>query len=312
MQLDRILMPTDFSDCANAALTHAVALARQFGAELHLLHVTVLHQDDPNRPGQAFPGFDELQRRLEEAASSRLKRLVEEHANRGLTVFEAQSRGIAAAPAIHDYASDEGIDLIVLGTHGRRGLRRFLLGSVAEEVVRSAPCPVLTVRDEEEARRFQDLDLIVVPFDFSEDSARALAVAAELAATYGSRIDLVHVIVPSIDLQAEVTLWAPTFDFDRADMVRRAERRLQTEIDQLSGPEVPITPRILDGHVAASLTRHADGSKADLIVIGSHGLSGLEHALLGSVAEKVIRSASCPVLTLRQPDEEDDGDDAES
>jgi nucleotide-binding universal stress UspA family protein len=309
MQLDRILMPTDFSDCANAALTHAVALARQFNAELHLLHVAVLHQDDPNRPGQAFPGFEELDRRMQEAAATRLKRLVEEHAARGLTVFEAQGRDLAAAPAILDYATEEEIDLIVLGTHGRRGLRRFLLGSVAEEVVRSAPCPVLTVRNVEEARRFQDLDLIVVPFDFSDDSARALAVAAELAATYGSRVELVHVIVPSIDLQAEVTLWAPTFDFDRADMVRRVERRLDAEIERLNRPQVRVTPRVLDGHVASSITRHADGSKADLIVLASHGLSGLEHALLGSVAAKVIRTASCPVLTLRPPAEEEDTED---
>jgi nucleotide-binding universal stress UspA family protein len=305
MRLDKILMPTDFSDCANAALTHAVALAQQFGAELHLLHATVLHDDDPNRSGRTFPGYDELHRRMAEAAETRLKRLIAEHSSRGLTVFQTQTPGIAAAPAIVEYAAEETVDLIVLGTHGRRGLRRFLLGSVAEEVVRSAPCPVLTVRDEEEARHFQDLDLIVVPFDFSDDSVRALAVATELAVTYESRVDLVHVIVPSIDLQAEVTLWAPTFDFDRVDMYRRVESRLRAEIEGLDRPEVSITPRVLDGHAASCLVRHAEGSKADLIVLASHGLSGIEYALLGSVAAKVIRAAPCPVLTLRPPTEKE-------
>ena len=299
MQLDKILMPTDFSDCANAALTHAVALARQFEAELHLLHVTVLLQADPDRPEQAFPGYDELHRRMEEVASTRIQQLIDERQTKDLTLFQAHNRGIAAAPAILEYAAREAIDLIVLGTHGRRGLRHFLLGSVAEEVVRSASCPVLTIRDEEEVRRFHELDRIVVPFDFSDDSKRALEVAAKLAVTYDSRIDVVHVIVPSIDLQAEVAIWAPSFEFDRNEVFRRAERRLADAVEKL--PEVPIKIQVLDGHVASALTRYADGEKADLIVLASHGLSGIEHFLLGSVAEKVIRSASCPVLTLRRP-----------
>ncbi len=150
MQLKKILMPTDFSACANAALAHAVDLAEQFDAELHLLHVVVLHQDDPHSPGHSFPGLEELHQRMEEAASSEMKRSVDERRAAGLKIVEAQTRHIAAAPAILDYAAREDVDLIVLGTHGRRGLRRFLLGSVTEEVVRSASCPVLTYRQDKE------------------------------------------------------------------------------------------------------------------------------------------------------------------
>lgn len=153
MQLKKILMPTDFSSCAGSALGHAVALAEQFGAELHLLHVVVLHQDDPHNPGYTFPGLDELHQRMEEVASSEMQRWVADPRAAGLKVVEAQTRHIAAAPAILDYAARENIDLIVLGTHGRRGLRRFLLGSVTEEVVRSASCPVLTYREEKDGDR---------------------------------------------------------------------------------------------------------------------------------------------------------------
>ncbi len=195
MKVERILMPTDFSDCANAALTHAVVLARQFEAELHLLNVVVLHQDDPNRPGETFPGFEDLHRRWEKAAAGQMKQLLAERPTRELTVFEAQRRDLAAAPAILEYATSEDIDLIILGTHGRRGLRRLFLGSVTEEVVRSAPCPVLTLRDDETGR-FHEVNRIVVPFDFSADSHHALDTATELAAKYSATIDLVHVIEP--------------------------------------------------------------------------------------------------------------------
>ncbi len=296
MRFERILMPTDFSDCANAALTHAVALARQFEAELHLLHVTVLHE---GASGPSFPGFEELHSRLEEAASSRISTMIDESKMKGLTVFKAHTRGVAAAPSILDYAAKEAIDLIVLGTHGRRGLRHFLLGSVAEEVVRSALCPVLTLRDEGKVRRLHELDRIVVPFDFSDDSRRALDFAVELAVMFGSRIDLVHVIVPSVDLHAEVAVWAGSVEFDRGEFQRWAQSRLEEVAAMVE--KVPVNIQVLDGHVASALTRFASEEKADLIVIASHGLSGLQHFLLGSVAEKVIRSASCPVLTLRRP-----------
>ena len=298
MRIERILMPTDFSDCANAALTHAVALAHQFGAELHLLHAVVLHEEDPNRPGHSFPGLEELHRRLKEAAATGMEQLINDRQTKGITVFKAQRRGLTAAPEILAYAEDEAIDLIVLGTHGRRGLRHFLLGSVAEEVLRSANCPVLTIRDEEEVRRFHEVDLIVVPFDFSADSRRALEVARDLAAAYKSRIEVVHAV------EAAMMLSTYSIDFDYGAVFRRIERRLGEEIESLGDQDISIEPRVLDGHAASAITRHAEGSQADLIVLASHGLSGLWHFMLGSVAEKVIRSASCPVLTLRPPTEQ--------
>ena len=301
MQPAKILMPTDFSACANSALGHAVDLAEHFGAALHLLHVVVLHQDDPHSPGHAFPGLEELHQHMEEAASSEMRRWTEDPRAAGLEVVEAQSRHIAAAPAILQYADREGVDLIVLGTHGRRGLRRFLLGSVTEEVVRSASCPVLTLREGAEARRFRELARIVVPFDFSEDSRTALAVARDLAASYGGRIDLVHVVQPAVDLQAEALLRGYVIEFDREKLYRRAEQRLSQAVEKLGPTAVPVERHLLDGHVASELTQHAETSGADLIVLASHGLSGLQHFLLGSVAEKVIRSAACPVLTLRPP-----------
>ncbi len=306
MDIQRILMPTDFSTCANHALTHAITLARRFGAELHLLHVNVMYEVEPTPMDELFPGFEELHLRREEAIEKRMSLLLEQRHAEGLTIVEAQLRGFSAAPTILDYAVDEQIDLVVLGTHGRRGLRRFVLGSVSEEIVRAAPCPVLTVRDEEEVERFHEMRRIVVPFDFSADSRKALDAARELAAVYGAQIDLVYVVEPPLFTQLEVPLGRYTFEFDREKFALEMKAEMAKLVDGLdddgadaTGPGVE--GHIVDGFVAPALTRFAETSGADLILIASHGLGGLQHFLLGSVAAKVVRSASCPVLTLRSP-----------
>ena len=220
-----------------------------------------------------------------------------------------QTRGIAVAPAIVEYAEAEEIDLIVLGTHGRRGLRRFLLGSVAEEVVRTAGCPVVTV-PHEDARHTDSIERIVVPFDFSADSVWALETAKELAATYGSRLDVVHAIMPPMaaggvaDSPLPSGVWVDIEKKIREDLVQRVE--------STAGPEVPIETHVLEGRAAGRITKFAEEMGADLIVIGSHGLSGLRRFLLGSVSERVVRSAHCPVLVTRQPDTVGDSGEAEN
>jgi nucleotide-binding universal stress UspA family protein len=144
--LNRILVPTDFSETADAALVYAKDLATRLGASLHLVHVYT----DPYAAAASAPEVyasvpPELrQRALEEARERLLERLdaSEEQRFRG-------SRGIVRGLIAHqivDYAASQDIDLIVMGTHGRRGVAHILLGSVAEHVVRTASCPVLTVR----------------------------------------------------------------------------------------------------------------------------------------------------------------------
>lgn len=304
MDVQRILMPTDFSTCANHALTHAITLARRFGAELHFLHVTVMYEVDPTPMGEVFPGYEELHLRREEVTGRQMKQLLEKSHGEELSVVEAQVRGFSAAPTILDYIVDHGIDLVVLGTHGRRGLRRFVLGSVSEEVVRASPCPVLTVRDEEEVERFHEMQRIVVPFDFSADSRQALDTARELAAMYGAQVDLVYVVEPPFYTQLEVPLGRYTFEFDREKFALDMKAEMTKLIDDLDDAGPRVEGHVVDGFVAPTLIEFAETSGADLILIASHGLGGLERFLLGSVATKVVRSASCPVLTLRHPSEE--------
>ena len=143
LAIDRILVPTDFSECARAALGQAVSLARQHRAELHLLHVMTSHDEDPYSLVYQVSDRNEIYRRQQDLCGAKLDQLLGAERTAGLAVARHLRRAFSVAPAILDFAAEEGIDFLVSGAHGRRGWRRFLLGSVAEEVVRLASCPVL-------------------------------------------------------------------------------------------------------------------------------------------------------------------------
>jgi len=299
MRLQKILMPTDFSDCANSALTHALFLAQHLGAELHILHVVVLHAEDPFDPAAQFPDPDEIYRRMQEIAAGEMKDLVADRPTDRVAIKTVQRRAISAAPAIADYAEELGVDLVVMGAHGRRGFRRFLLGSVAEEVVRTADCPVLTLRGEERGPELEKLERIVVPFDFSDPAKSALATAKELAVSYGARLDVVHVIEPPVDPGVFVPLHDRRSAFAYSELAAEVREHLGPAVEELVGTEVEVDVEILDGNTAERIAEHAESVAADLIVISTQGLTGLRRFLLGSVTEKVVRSADCPVLTLK-------------
>jgi nucleotide-binding universal stress UspA family protein len=146
--LKDILVATDFGEPADAALTYGRELARTYGATLHVLHIV----DDVylRLGGDAYVAvLPELQRDAELAAQQRLDALLIDNDPQPLPVRKVTVTSAAPATAIVDYAKANGIDLIVVGTHGRRAVAHLLMGSVAERVVRTAPCPVLTVRHPE-------------------------------------------------------------------------------------------------------------------------------------------------------------------
>ena len=173
MNIRRILYPTDFSATARQALTHALFLAEEYDAELHLLHAVVLHEYDPNDPEHHFPEPKELLKRMFEVADSGIAGLIDDQSAEALQIVEATRKGFAAGQVILDYAAEVDADLIVMGTHGRRGAARLLLGSVAAEVVRRAKCPVMTLCHADEPRTIEAIEKVLVPIDFSEHSLAA-------------------------------------------------------------------------------------------------------------------------------------------
>jgi nucleotide-binding universal stress UspA family protein len=144
--LKRLLVATDFSECSTVALTYGRAFARQFNAELHVLHAVEVLAPDPLGSAALASALPELRADLERTERGELEALLTDDDRRDLRAVAELRTFQAPADAIVDYAREHHVDLIVVGTHGRRGLRHLVMGSVAERVVRTAPCPVLTVR----------------------------------------------------------------------------------------------------------------------------------------------------------------------
>ena len=299
MDVKKILMPTDFSECSNAALDHALFFAEHFDADLDLLHVVVLHDLEVGEPDDRFPGAAEIDGRLRELAAGEMKALLEDRRTEHLNIREVQRRGVAAATEIVGHAVDEDVDLIVMGAHGRRGFRRLLLGSVAEEVVRLAPCAVMTLRGEGGPPALHPPRKILAPFDFSEHSRTALAAARDLAADYGASLELLHVVEPIMEPHPYVPLHYRSEAFALPELMARVREDLGPIAAEIVGDAVPHTIEVRDGNPAWQIVEHAEEAGVDLIVIATHGRTGLARFFLGSVTERVVRGAKCPVLTLK-------------
>lgn len=294
----KILFPTDFSRCAEQAQAHALYLAQEFGAELHMLHANAALEYAPHELRPHFPNHEEVTAQLRELALRHMSASFSTHEAAELKVKQVYQNGVSVAPVILTYASEHDIDLIVMGTHGRRGLGHLLLGSVAEEVVRTAMCPVLTIRERQVPAPAEQFERILVPIDFSDHSRQALLYAKALAENYGARLQLLHVVE---DLRYPSFYMAERFAyFDiRPDVATRAQQELEQFFREAEGPKVAADLHIIEGGAAHEIVKFTEKNASDLIVIATHGLTGLEHFLMGSVAENVVRRAPCPVLTVK-------------
>lgn len=299
LNVRRILFPTDFSQTANQALNHALFLAEQFEAELHMLHAIVLHEHDPRAPERRFPEPSDILQNLFQIADSEMAQIVEANQAKTFTLKEAKVKGFSAGQVILEYAEEHDMDLIVMGTHGRRGPVRMFLGSVTEEVIRHAECPVLTLRRSEQAPSGDAMERILVPIDFSDHSKAALSYAREIAALYGASLQLVH----SIEEPVYPYFYAPAGGFSMAQQLEELQAKTEEALDRLvaetDGPEVPFERFAVSGRPAIEITRLAEEQNSSMIVIATHGLSGLERLLVGSTAEQVVRLAACPVFTVK-------------
>lgn len=301
-EIERVLFPTDFSEPAEAALPYAVRLARAFGAELHLFHATVLHDYHPLQ-GEGFPETESLMEILSERSRDLLGKLKENESS-SLVVKEAERRGTAPAPLILDYAAEWNMDLIVMATHGRRGLSHMWLGSVAEEVVRRASCPVLTVRTGAHERELTETGRILVPIDFSDATEQTLQCARTFSTLLDAELHLLHVIEQPIQpvFYEAYTELVPATNEELARTARTELNKLQ----ETMGLE-KTTAHVTGGFPATEVLDFAEREEIDLIIMGSQGLTGLAHLLLGSVAERVVRRAPCPVLVVKKEEEAEDG-----
>jgi nucleotide-binding universal stress UspA family protein len=297
LTIKKIMFPTDFSTCSDQALSHAVALAQQNGAELHVLHVLVPFEYDPQTMSKMSPTIEHVEEELKRSAAARISGQLDRIEQKPI-VTEHVLRGISVAPVLIEYAAEHDMDLIAMGTHGRRNVARFFLGSVAEEVIRHSPCPALTVREDHAATPPESVKTILLPVDFSEHSKNAVSHAKHLAAAYKARLILLHVIEESIHPSFYVTgqtTMATWFPEIRSVCQREMTRMLESS----PGPKVQAELHIVEGRAAHQIIEFTKEQSVDLIVISTHGLTGIERFLLGSVTEKVVRAVRCPVFTIK-------------
>lgn len=310
-KIKSILFATDYSRCASQALRHALSLAERYDAVLELVHVIRLSDEIPVAMYDYYAPYmmsagsadqlDVVFEGLKSSSEAHMEKWLEEHSVKKDSIKHSHIDGASIAPAIVEHAKEHEFDLIIIGTHGYRGIKHLFLGSVAEEVVRSAHCPVYTYREHEEDEPCNKIGKILVPVDFSEFSKSTLKRSKQLAADFDASLEVLYVME---------TIAQPTFygteNYVTQIMSRKTVHGYDDTLSELKafyknagGPSTAVNFHILEGDPASSILRFAKDGAVDLIFIATHGLTGLEHFLLGSVTERVVRQSPCAVFTLK-------------
>jgi nucleotide-binding universal stress UspA family protein len=303
VKIDNVLVPIDFSERSREAIECALPLINEFGADLHLVHVFA-----PDYPLASMAAIPLIVPELE--VGRRIRRQLKDVARKySIELRRENIHALKGRPfeEICRLARDRGIDLIVLSTRGKTGLKHLVLGSTAERVVRYSHCPVLVVRSVDlkkkggsngkMTRRELRFGKILVPIDFSECSMKGLAYAKALARQFGSKL----VLLNSVALQYFVTSDEyARYDFpllmQQAERASRLQMRNLVENKDWDGIEVESSLQI--GHAGQQICARAIEHQADLIVTSTHGTTGFKHILMGSTAEYVVRHATCHVLVV--------------
>jgi nucleotide-binding universal stress UspA family protein len=292
-----ILVPLDGSALGEQALPVAIDIARRTGSALHLVHIHVLDLSVL----ADFPADQPLDEAIQESEQAYLRTVAQRIAASydGPVVF-ALREGLIA-DALHDYALEHAVDLVVLTSHGRGGLARAWLGNTADTLVRTLTVPVLLVRAQEEPtnwRRAPKIAHILVPLDGSALSEQALEPALALGGKGLTKITLLHTIVP-IALDYMGLGYGEPIQRAQRDSVTAAEQYLERVAQRVSRPGLTVETYVEIGAPAPSTLHYATDHNVDLIALATHGRSGIARFALGSVADKLARSATLPVLLYR-------------
>jgi nucleotide-binding universal stress UspA family protein len=287
--LKNILYLTDFSEPSEAALPFATAVGRGYGACVHALHVLMPAPYVYTTPGLTAMAIEAI----EEGAHVEMQRVESQLA--GLQHETIVERGIAVWPTVDQAIKDRHIDLIVLGTHGRTGAQKFLLGSVAEEIFRRSPVPVLTIGpgvrgSAHDAARFHH---VLFASDFSPEARAAAPYAVSIAQENQARLVSLHVI-PQRELRED----RERVEMSVAEAIHQLYEIVPKDVELRTPPEVAVEY----GEPAERILETATERGVDLIVLGVRGAAGRLGAAthLGrATAHKVVAHAVCPVLTVR-------------
>ncbi len=298
LSIRHVLSPTDFSTFSERSLRYATLLAKWSGADLTCFFVLggpLAPLRDVSSVWEPITGDPAAMEKLED----RLLKFAEPAAQAGIPVKPRVLKGEPSAVILEE-ARRVPESLVVIGTHGRSGFENLVLGSVAEKVLRKASCPVLTVPREPEESPAASIpfERIVVGIDFSRSSELAFETALDFAQASSAAVTAVHVVreVPEAEAPEMVHFNVPEY---RRLLEREARSRLVAFVAGRDRPALRIETRILAGKPWRRLLQLAHETRADLVVLGVQGRSTADLLLFGSTAHHLVRTAPCPVLTVR-------------
>ena len=297
ISINKILFPTDFSECAESALNWAIMLAKNFEAELTMLHAVVLHSDDVGEEVYSrFPDLEQIIKTLENNADTRLETALPDSGE--VSVKQVVRRGYDATDVILEFAEAENVDLITIGTHGRGGLGKLVLGGIANRIIKLSPCPVLAVKcDQKGPAERVDIKRIVLPTDFSNHSKLAARYAVALARAVGAQLDVVHVVDQAVHPSFYAIGKESLLELD-PELEGRIRKATSDFINEVA-PDVQYNTVVREGRPAEEIAELAGTGPDTLVVIASHGAGGLERLMLGSTTDRVLRKTPCPVLIVK-------------
>jgi nucleotide-binding universal stress UspA family protein len=288
MTIKSILCPTDLTSGSDQALRYALALARAYGARLTAFHCEPPKREDEVVLSQLKASFEEsLFQHLgpTELATIDWERVIEQGSDPGNAIIE--------------FAAERSVDLIVMRSR-RRPHRAALLGSTAESVCRSAPCPVLVMHTDERDWVDQStyevtIKRVLVAYDFSDYAELALTYGLSFAQEYQAELHLLHVMPPSSLEEPEIS-WYP---LGKEGTYHRAARRLQKAVPAETHLWCQVKHAVSEGQPYREILNYAERNQIDLICLGAHGAGFGMRALFGSNVDRVLRQAPCPVLVTR-------------
>jgi nucleotide-binding universal stress UspA family protein len=287
ISIKKILCPVDFFTASEAAVTYAAGLASNYDAKLCLLHVV-----SPVVPtAYEYPlQMMDVAKSLEETSRRELRKLEAAARVKGGKDVEIRVLTGDVCEEIKDAIDVEKPDLVVMGTHGRRGAERWIMGSTTERLLRHSPVPLVTIRGGgERSTVAPSFRRILVTTDFSDGTTDALAYAFSVAQENESQVTLLHVL-PEVAMDSSGKYREP--------LVNGVRKQLEEMVPAEARNWCDIVTRVEDGAPYRIILRTIEDEKIDLLVMNIHGKGMLDRALLGSNAERVVRAAACPVMMI--------------
>lgn len=301
LNVQKIIVPIDFSTMSLQAIQIARQLAGRFGASIHLAHVRHLNYATdfmaPVPPILEF-SFTTYEQDAQQTALKELKKVARE-----CGVSSATCDVLSGAPAFDEIcrlAQAVRADLVVMPTHGRTGLKHVFLGSTAERIVQHSSCPVLVARGDplhtNNGSRSR-IKSILVPVDFSKCSREGLRYAIAFANEFGAKVILLHATYLGYVYSSEGTAIYDVPSIQKAAR-KTAEQKMREFVRAVKFGDVKYETVFTEGSPVLDICAFAKEHHVDLIITSTHGFTGFTHVLIGSIAEQVVRHAPCSVLVV--------------